>query len=99
MSLSEKIKNSKNTYKKLIQHCKGLDEPCDIYSEKADPNSNTRNLWDHVIQRIESSEIETLIVPNIFHISCDRQKMQAVLSLCEANHTKVQFLDDQGGGL
>ena len=98
-SLSKKLKNSKNTYKKLIQHCKNLDEPCDIYAEEADPNSSTRNLWDHVIQRIKSGEVKVLIVPNVFHIAGNSQKLQPVLSLCERNHTKIQTFDDKGGGL
>lgn len=98
-SLSEKLKNSKNTYKKIIQHCKNLDEPCDIYSEEADPDSSTRNLWDHVIQRIKTGEVKILIVPNFFHIAGDKQKLQTVLSLCEANNTKLQIVDAQGGGL
>ena len=98
-SLSKKLKNSKNTYKKLIQHCKNLDEPCDIYAEEADPNSSTRNLWDHVIQRIKSGEVKVLIVPNVFHIAGNSQKLQPVLSLCETNQTKLQIIDDHGGGL
>ncbi len=59
MSLSKKLTNSKSTYKKLIQHCKNLDELCDIYSEEVDPDSSSRNLWNLVIQTHQTTKLSS----------------------------------------
>lgn len=100
MSLSKKLKNSKTTYKKLMRNCKNFDEPTDLFAEEAEPDSKNRILWNDVIQRIESGQVKTLIVPDLFHIAgTDAQKLKSVLLLCRENRVELQYVDDTAGTL
>lgn len=100
MSLSEKLKNSKSTYKKMIRSCKNLDEPTDLFAEEAEPDSNNRILWNDVIQRVESGLVKILIVPNMFHIAGkDAQRLRMVMHLCRKNNVELRYTDDAAGAL